>query len=165
MKNIAFILLLMMTTWITHAQDNNIEKFDNKEQLPLNTITAGIGGARDVTNLVSFSNLGFDYLRRINPRWEWGIQLDLDWEKNFTKFDGIALAGIVAYSITNEWPVFGGLGIALEKEHKDVFIRVGTEYTFFLNAAQSVFLAPGTFVDLSPNAVTVSAMIVIGWMW
>lgn len=154
-----------MTSWVTQAQDNNIEKFNNKKQFLVNTFTAGIGGARDVTNSVSFSNFGFDYLIRFDPRWEWGIQLDLDWEKNFSKFDGIALAGIVAYSITNEWPVFGGLGIAFEKEHKDIFIRVGTEYTFFLNTAQSVFLAPGTFVDLSPNGVTVSAMIVIGWMW
>ena len=42
-------------------------------------------------------------------------------------------AGIVAYNITSKWPVFGGLGVANEAEHTDAFIRVGTEYTFFLD--------------------------------
>ena len=165
MKNIVFIVLFMLITCIAYSRHNEADISDNKKQLPLNTLTGGIGGARDVTNSVSFSNLGFDYLRRFDPIWEWGIQLDLDWEEGFTKFDGIALAGIVAYSISNPWPVFAGLGIAFEKDHKDVFVRAGTEYTFFLNSTQSVFIAPGTFVDFSPNGITISAMIVVGLMW
>lgn len=51
MQNITFIIFFMMTTLVTHAQDNNIAKFDNKKQLPLNTITGGIGRARDVEQI------------------------------------------------------------------------------------------------------------------
>ena len=51
------------------------------------------------------SNVGFDYFRRFHPKWEWGIQLDLDFESGFQDFEGVQLAGIVAYSISKKWPV------------------------------------------------------------
>jgi len=75
------------------------------------------------------------------------------------------VAGIVAYSITAKWPVFGGLGIVNEADHMDGFIRVGTEYTFFLGKRERLFIAPGTFADTNLDGVTVSAMIVLGWTW
>jgi len=47
-------------------------------------VTAGICKANDITIGVSFSNIGFDYLRRIGPKWELGLQLDLEWEKTLS---------------------------------------------------------------------------------
>ena len=62
-------------------------------------VTAGICKANDITG-VSFSNIGFDYLRRIGPKWELGLQLDLEWTKNFVEFETAQVAAIMAYSIT-----------------------------------------------------------------
>ena len=73
-----------------------------------------------------------------------GIQLDFDWGKNFIEFEGVQVAGIVAYNITSKWPLFGCLSIANEAEHTDAFVRVGTEYTFFLEKSKRLLLAPGT---------------------
>ena len=114
---------------------------------------------------VSFSNIGFDYLRRLDPKWELGLQLDIDWENNFVQFEGVQLAAIVAFSITNKWPVFSGFGIAGEENHTEGFFRIGTEYTFFIGKKQMFFIAPGTFVDITLNDVTTSAMMAVGINW
>ena len=135
------------------------------EKTPLNTITIGIGRANDKTTGIKFSNLGFDYLRRFHPKWECGIQLDLEWEKGFTSFEGTQMAAIIAYSINQKWPVFGGLGVAFEEEHTSGFIRLGTEYTFFIGAKQMFFIAPGTFEDISTDGVTPSLMLALGVNW
>ena len=62
------------------------------------------------------------------------MQLDLDWTKDFIKFEGVQVAGIIAYSITQAWPVFAGFGVADEEDHAHGFFRVGTEYTFFIDS-------------------------------
>ena len=49
---------------------------------------------------------------------------------------------IIAYSINQKWPAFGGLGIAVEENYYEEFIRMGSEYTFLIN--DLFFIAPGT---------------------
>ena len=165
MRYIFLIQLFVLVTVVIHAQESNTEESKKKDMGLVNTVTVGVGRAHHITGSESFSNLGFDYLRRFNPKWEWGIQLDLDWEKNFVEFEGVQVAGIIAYSITQKWPVFGGLGIANEEEHTEGFIRVGTEYTFFLDKKKRLFIAPGTFLDTNKDGVTPSLLLALGWMW
>ncbi len=165
MNRAAIFILLTIFAVNCFAQDaENIEPTTDMG-MPLNTMTAGFGVARDLEHSHKFSNFGFDYLRRFHPKWEAGIQLDFEWDEGYTTFEGTAVAGIVAYNITNKWPVFAGFGVASKKEQTDAFFRAGTEYTFFLNDDGSLFLAPGTFSDVYPDDITISAMVVIGWVW
>lgn len=106
---------------------------------------------------VSFSNIGFDYLRRLDPKWELGLQLDIDWENNFVQFEGVQLAAIVAFSITNKWWVFAGFGSAGEEAHSEGFFRIGTKYTFFIGKKQMFFIALGSSVDITLNDVGIQS--------
>ena len=161
------IIFFSLIASVALSQENQTgsEIIQAPEKMPLNTFTIGIGRASEVFNGGSFSNIGFDYLRRLNPKWELGLQLDIDWEKNFVQFEGVQLAAIVAFSITNKWPVFSGFGIAGEENHSEGFFRMGTEYTFFIGKKQMFFIAPGTFVDITLNDVAISAMVALGVNW
>ena len=164
-RSIKCIALLTLITGICNAQDNKQEDAEKNNKDRLNTVTIGIGRAHDISSDADISNMGFDYIHRFHHKWEWGIQLDLDWEKNFVEFEGVQLAGIIVYSITQKWPVFGGLGIAEEEGHTKGFLRIGTEYTFFLDREKRLFIAPGTFLDTTTEGVTPSVLLAIGWMW
>jgi len=161
------IIFLSVITSVAMAQENQAgsETIHEQEKNPLNTVTLGIGRANNITEGVKFSNIGFDYLRRINPKWELGLQLDLEWEKNYVNFVGVATAAIVAYSVTQKWPVFAGFGMAFEEEHNQGFFRVGTEYTFFIGEKEMFFIAPGTFIDINADEVTPSVMMALGINW
>ncbi len=163
------VLLLIVLPCVVRAADDVGAKVPADQARndwgPMNTFTVGIGRAHDITGDDKLSNLGFDYLRRFSPSWEWGIQLDLDWERDFIQFEGVSVAGIVAYSITAQWPVFGGVGVAGEEDHNIMFLRVGTEYTFYLDKKNRYFLAPGTFLDTDKEGTTLSVMVVLGIFW
>ena len=164
-KYIVLIFLLLLITIARSQEKSEVNNIAEINEMPLNTFTAGIGRAHDIAGEGELSNIGFDYLRRINPYWEWGVQLDLDWTKNFIKFEGVQVAGIIAYSITQAWPVFAGFGVANEEDHAHGFFRIGTEYTFFIDSRNRFFLAPGTFVDFTKGGATFSIMIVLGVTW
>jgi len=85
--------------------------------------------------------------------------------KNFVKFEAVQVAAIVAFSVTQKWPVFASFGIASEEGHKEGFFRVGAQYTFFFGEKQMFFIAPGTFIDTNANGVTPSVMIALGINW
>ena len=163
------VFLLGMLPWAARAADDTGEPVPADQVRegwgPLNTVTAGIGRAHDILGDEKMSNVGFDYLRRFTRLWEWGIQLDLDWERDFTQFEGVSIAGIVAYSITAQWPLFGGVGVAGEEDHSIMFLRAGTEYTFYLDKNNRYFFAPGSFLDTNREGVTLSVMVVLGIFW
>ena len=66
MKIYMVLIFLSVLCTIAWSQDKS-EEFG----MPLNTFTAGIGRAHDIGGEGDLSNIGFDYLRRINPDWEW----------------------------------------------------------------------------------------------
>jgi len=165
---IGLILICAFYTSVSLSQDkpqNGYYHVKLKDTMAVNTITVGIGRAYDVINEESSSNIGFDYLRRIKRKWELGLQLDIDWQKNFTHFEGVQIAAIVVYSITGKWPVFGGFGIEGHEGHTKGFVRMGTEYTFFLDKREMFFIAPGVFIDMNSESVTPSFMIALGINW
>jgi len=162
------IIICVFYTSVSFSQDkpqNGDSHVKLKDKMAVNTITVGIGRAYDILSGESMTNIGFDYLRRIKRKWELGLQLDIDWQKNFTHFEGIQIAAIVVYSITDKWPVFGGFGIEGHEGHSNGFIRIGTEYTFFLDKRQMFFIAPGVFIDMNIESVTPSIMIAFGINW
>ena len=164
------ILLIVFISGISSlcAQDvpDDNGSVADQDKMPLNTFTVGIGRASELLSGGSFSNIGFDYLRRIHPKWELGVQLDIDWQRDFVEFEGVQVALIAAYSVTQKWPVFAGFGIAGEEDgHKEGFFRVGTEYTFFMGKKEMFFIAPGAFMDVTTSDVTPSVMLALGINW
>jgi hypothetical protein len=166
-RSTSIIIFLLFAT-VAFSQEDSSADSDTlklKDIMPVNTITVGLGRAYDIFSGDPFSNIGFDYLRRFHEKWEVGLQLDIDWKKNFTHFEGIQIAAIAAYSITNKWPVFAGFGIEGTEEHSIGFLRVGTEYTFFIDKKEMFFIAPGSFIDMNTESVTPSLMIAVGINW
>lgn len=166
-RSILITFFILISTVIFSQEDKSIKEdtLKLKDIMPVNTITVGLGRAYDIFSGDPFSNIGFDYLRRFHEKWEVGLQLDIDWKKNFTHFEGVQVAAIAVYSITNKWPVFAGFGIEGTEEHRIGFLRVGTEYTFFVGKKGMFFLAPGSFIDMNTESVTPSVMFAVGVNW
>ena len=91
------------------------------------------------------------------------ITVDIEWEKNFTKFVGAQVAALMAYSINLKWSIFNGIGIALEENHTEGFLRIGSEYTIFIN--DLFFIAPRAFIVVTKENVSPSIILVIGVNW
>lgn len=161
------ILFFSLIASVVMSQENqdSSETIQEQDKIALNTFTVGIGRASEIRSGAISSNLGIDYLYRIFPKWEVGVQLDTDWQKDFAKFEGVQVAGIAAFSITQKWPVFAGFGIAGEEEHIEGFFRVGTEYAFYMGKKQMFFISPGFFIDTTVNDVSPSIMIALGINW
>jgi len=132
-----------------------------------NTVTAGVAVNEVISesgSQVSFA-LGFDYLYRFHPKWEVGIQLDLNYDRSFEHHESDAVVAIVAYSVTDRLPVFVGAGIERERDsgHTEWLARLGFEYTFFLDKKERVALLPGGFLDYLDGEVFLSALVAIGY--
>jgi len=132
-----------------------------------NTVTAGVAVNEVISesgSQVSFA-LGFDYLYRFHPKWEVGIQLDLNYDRSFEHHESDAVVAIVAYSVTNRLPVFVGAGIERERDsgHTEWLARLGFEYTFFLDRNERVTLLPGGFLDYLDGEVFLSALVAVGY--
>ena len=99
---ITFFILISTVAFSQEGKSKKEDTLKLKDIMPVNTITVGLGRAYDIFSGDPFSNIGFDYLRRFHEKWEVGLQLDIDWKKNFTHFEGVQVAAIAAYSITNK---------------------------------------------------------------
>ena len=132
----------------------------------LHTITISTGRSLEIGEAWSAlpRAFGFDYLFRITSRWEVGVQGDLVWENEYAGVDLLAGVALAAFSVTPRWPVFTGIGVEYHLVHRttDVIGRVGTEFTFYLNDAETLAILPGGFVDVSRHYVTPSLVIAIG---
>lgn len=134
-----------------------------------NTVTAGVTANEVISESgeqLSFS-LGFDYLYRFHPKWEVGVQLDLNYDRSFEHHESDALVPIVAYSVTDRLPLFVGVGIEREREsgHLEWLARLGFEYTFFLDRHERVALLPGGFLDYLDGEVLLSAVVAVGFLF
>ena len=129
---------------------------------PRNTATVSIGRSRDVADGVEemVKAIGGDYLRKLSPKWEIGVQFDVDFHEG-QGATAFLVTPVVAYSITDRWPVFAGAGVAFEEDHTLGFARVGSEYVFPFGHAGRWFVAPGGFVDIG-ESTTPSFMVALG---
>lgn len=134
------------------------------EAEPRNTATVSMGrsrgeiehGVEEVT-----SAIGADYMRRVKGRWELGVQVDVDFDRNGSGAEAFLVTPVVSYAITERWPVFLGAGVAFEEDHTLGFLRAGTEFAFPLDKKRRWFIAPGVFLDVG-SEVTPSVMIALG---
>jgi hypothetical protein len=131
----------------------------------MNTVTVSTGRGHPINEGPEvFGAIGSDYLRRLSPRWEVGIQFDWNFSESFGEFEGIAVVPIVAYSITDRFPVFGGIGAEHDLNHSAtaLLVRLGGEYTFYLGRAHRFAFLPGGFVDYIEQEFLVSGVLALG---
>ncbi|HEX5635040.1 MAG TPA: hypothetical protein VFX50_17475 [Gemmatimonadales bacterium] len=129
---------------------------------PQNTVTVSVGRSRSVEDEIvnAVKAIGGDYMRRLGPSWELGVQLDMDFERGDAA--AFLVTPVVAYSITPRWPVFLGAGVAFEAGgHTEAYGRVGSEFMFPLDKRMRWFVAPGAFLDVG-HEVTPSLMVAFG---
>lgn len=159
-RPVCFVVLaaFVATTATLAAQETETEAE------PRNTATVSMGrsrgeiehGVEEVT-----SAIGADYMRRVKGRWELGVQVDVDFDRNGSGAEAFLVTPVVSYAITERWPVFLGAGVAFEEDHTLGFLRAGTEFAFPLDKKRRWFIAPGVFLDVG-SEVTPSVMIALG---
>ena len=110
-------------------------------------------------------SLGFDYLYRLDSKWELGFQLDLNFNRSFEHHESDAIVPIVSYSVTDRLPLFFGVGLERERSTGETkwLARSGFEYNFYLDHKQRVSLLPGAFIDFIDGETVFSAVIAIGY--
>ena len=134
-----------------------------------NTVTAGVtanGIVSESGKQLTFS-LGFDYLYRFHPKWEAGVQFDLNYDRSFEDHTSDAMVAIVAYSVTDRLPLFFGVGIERDRDsgHLEWLARLGFEYTFFLDRNERVALLPCAFLDVLEDEVLFSGVVAGGFVF
>ena len=129
-----------------------------------NTATISMGRSRgEVDNGVEELTraIGADYMRRIAGKWEIGVQVDLDFDRKGSGAKALLITPVVAYAITDRWPVFLGAGVVFEEDETGAFARLGSEFAFPLDRKRRWFVAPGVFLDIGSD-VTPSLMLALG---
>jgi len=158
-KWVAIVLLLLNPAVSAFGQEEGVRYH--------HTLTAGVA----VNEVISESGdqismaLGFDYLYRLDSKWELGFQLDLNYSRSFEHHESDAIVPIVSYSVTDRLPVFLGVGLERERStgHIEWLARVGFEYSFFLDKNEQVALLPGSFLDYLDGEVFLSVVLAIGF--
>jgi hypothetical protein len=153
------LLALLASRGDLRAQEPGAET----EHEPRNTMTMSIGRSREVEHGVEeiIRAIGSDYMRQIGGKWEAGVQVDFDLDRDGSGAEAFLVTPVVAYNITERWPVFVGIGVAFEKEHTKGFARLGSEFMFPLDRKSRWFVAPGVFLDIASEA-TPSVMLALG---
>jgi len=130
------------------------------------TVSGGISVGKVIGgDSPSTTQAGFDYLYRLNLKWEVGVQLDLIYERGFGDFEAYAVVPIVAYSINSRIPLFFGVGLEHERatDDNEPLVRLGSEYSIFLRKDQRLILLPGGFVDFIDGDVNASVVLALGY--
>ena len=98
-------------------------------------------------------------------KWEVGFQVDLNYDRSFEHHESDAIVPIISYSITNQLPLFLGVGVERERStgETETVARVGFEYNFYLDDEQQFTLLPGGFIDFLDGKTVLSAVIALGY--
>ncbi len=169
MRGVFSVLLLLLYYFPSFSQAGNE---DSKKK---NLLTGTFGytfvpkgaeeGATSVEG-VFVPSIGIDYFRRVHPKWEIGTMIDFElsnyliFEKQLNRHKALVITAITAYNLSENWTVFAGGGIELER-HKNIFVgRLGGEYAFKLK--KDWVLAPGAFYDIKESYDTWAISIAFG---
>jgi hypothetical protein len=111
------------------------------------------------------SSMGADFMYRFSPKWEVGVQVDFNFLKSFDGFEGYSVALVVAYSVTDRLNTFMGAGVEHRKEsgENELLVRLGGEYSIFLDKKQRFMLLPGSFIDFVGGDSFVSVVLAVGY--
>ena len=158
-KRVALALLLLDIVPIASGQDDGVKY--------RHTVTAGVS-ASEVTSESGdqrSSTLGFDYLYRLDAKWEVGFQVDRNYDRSFEHHESDAIVPIISYSLTDELPLFLGVGVERVRStgETETLARVGFEYNFYLDDEQRLTLLPGGFIDFLDGKTVLSAVIALGY--
>lgn len=114
----------------------------------------------------STSALGIDYMYRLNPEWEVGIQFDFIYGEGFNEFEAFAVVPVAAYSVTNRFNAFVGAGIEHDKssDENEFLARLGGEYSIYIDKEQRFVFLPGGFIDFVGGETVVSLLFALGYL-
>jgi hypothetical protein len=129
-------------------------------------IPQGTSHEEEEADGVFIPSIGLDYFRRVHPRWEIGVMVDLELgeyiisHKELNRKNALAVIGIGSFSLTKHINLFAGGGIEIEKHKNLGVLRFGTEYVFRLN--KEWVISPGFFYDFKEGFDTWSLSLAFG---
>ncbi|KXX68627.1 transporter [Flammeovirga sp. SJP92] len=171
MKKLALFFITCLTCLSVFAQHPEEAGHDKKQFISITIAQTFIPKGANMDNLNHKGHfvpgIGFDYLYRVKPKLEVGVMLDFELGRyiiphkdDLVRDHAFVVAGVLAYSITPHWNVFGGGGIELEKHHNLGVFRLGTEYNFEIGKHWSIPV--GLFYDIKEGYDTFSLSVGIG---
>jgi hypothetical protein len=92
----------------------------------------------DESNGKFVPTIGLEYTRTLSHSWDIGFSAELELEsyfivdKELNRENPLILVAFALYRIVDNWFVYGGGGIELEKHKNLAVLRLGTEYEFNL---------------------------------
>lgn len=110
--------------------------------------------------------LGLDYFRRVHPKWEIGLMLDLELDsyliidKDLERENAFIMALAGVYKLTPNFQLVGGAGMEWEENENLVIMRLGAERPF--NLGNEWKLGPALFFDFKEGYDTWSLSLSIG---
>ena len=167
MKQFILLLIVTLSFFSSFAQEQEKEKKNLLTvALGYTYIPEGSAHEAEVADGVFIPSMGIDYLRRIHPRWEIGIMLDMEFgeyiiiHKELNRENAITVAAIGSFGLTKNINIFAGGGMEFEKHLNLGLIRVGTEYNFRLK--KEWVITPSFIFDFKEGIDTWSLSIAFG---
>jgi hypothetical protein len=174
MKTLAFSLsVFYLTSFLSIAQEHgNEEEHEGKNRIGFVLEATFVPEATSDEHSVESTDeseskgkvvptIGLEYTRTLSHRWDVGFSAEVELEsyfivdKDLNRENPLILVAFALYRIVDNWFVYGGGGIELEKHKNLGVIRLGTEYEF--NLGNGWDIAPTlTFdhkVDLNSIAI------------
>lgn len=169
MRNFYLIFILVLIPGVFFAQEGETE-LEYKNVL---TGTFGYSFVAKGTEVngteakgVLVPSIGIDYFRKLNPKWDVGMMIDLEladyliFEKDLNRSKALVVTAIVAHNFTEHITLYGGGGMELEKHENLLVARFGVEYAFKYSSGW--VLAPGFFYDVKEGYDTWSISLAFG---
>jgi len=167
MKRFLFLFIVSLSFLSSFAQE---QKEERKNLLSVSFgytfIPQGSALEEEEADGIFIPSIGIDYFRRVHPRWEIGIMVDLELgeyiisHKELNRKNALAFIAIGSFGLTEHINLFAGGGIEIEKHKNLGVIRLGTEYAFKLK--KYWVISPGFFYDFKEGFDTWSLSISFG---
>jgi hypothetical protein len=168
--SILVLLIVFVSNSNVYAQEEASTPREDKHLIALSFgftyIPEGENENQTETTGVFIPTLGLDYFFKIKQRWEIGLMTDIELgnyviiDKELDRENAFIATAMGLYKISNDWSVFAGAGIELEKHKNLAVLRLGTDYVFSLG--KGWVLGPGFYYDLKEGYDTWSISIVLG---
>jgi hypothetical protein len=173
MKYFVFFVFMIVSCFIFSQEEPKVKEVGEEGNKNAIFLTFGYTyikeaaevGATEVEG-VFVPTIGLDYYYRLKPKLKIGMMLDLELanyliiSEDLERNKAFIVTAMAAYCLPENFSLYGGLGIELEKHENFAIFRLGAEYELELKKDWS--LATGLFYDLKDGYDTWTLSLAVG---
>ena len=167
MKRLLLLFIVSLSFLSSFAQEQEEQKKNLlSASFGYTFIPQGSSHEEEEADGIFIPSIGVDYFRRIHPRWEIGLMVDLELgeyiisHKELNRKNALAVIAMGSFTVNKHINLFAGGGMEFEKHHNLGVLRLGTEYVFRLK--KEWVISPGFFYDFKDGFDTWSLSLAFG---